>query len=164
MTSVEILCNKDRFRRFLCEHNFHTPYADSFDNLEEALEGLASGLYSDRVIVKPVDSSGSKGVAKIVLTEGWNSPSKLIDIKEKLMTAVSFSKRGRIIIEDYVDQSTYQVAGDGLSMDGELVLVVLPTITLILIVSNPYVPIAASFPQYFAGEFRSKLGRKSNDC
>ena len=161
LTSVEILCNKDRFRRFLCEHNFHTPYADSFDNLEEALEGLASGLYSDRVIVKPVDSSGSKGVAKIVLTEGWNSPSKVIDIK-KLMTAVSFQSAAESL-SDYVDQSTYQVAGDGLSMDGELVLVVLPTITLILIVES-YVPIAASFPSILPERVQVKIGRKSNDC
>lgn len=35
--SVEILCNKDRFREFLQMHNFNTPQAKGYDDINEAL-------------------------------------------------------------------------------------------------------------------------------
>ena len=57
--SVEILCNKDRFRNFLAGNGFSAPKAHGYVSAEDALKDKAS--YEYPIIIKPVDSSGSKG-------------------------------------------------------------------------------------------------------
>ena len=39
--SVEILCNKDKFRKFLKENNFCTPDAEGYIDIEKAKEDLS---------------------------------------------------------------------------------------------------------------------------
>ena len=63
--SVELLCNKDEFREFLATNHFHTPLASGYDSIQKALHEIQSGRFNCPVIVKPVDSSGSKGVSRI---------------------------------------------------------------------------------------------------
>ena len=63
--SVELLCNKDQFREFLAANHFHTPLASGYDSIQEALHDIQSGRFNFPVIVKPVDSSGSKGVSRL---------------------------------------------------------------------------------------------------
>ncbi len=135
--SVEILCNKDKFRRFLSENGFCTPRAKGYDVIEDAIEDLQSGVYSFPVIVKPVDSSGSKGVGKI----------DYIDMAmAKLQYAMGFSRQKRIIVEEYVEKFGYQIAGDGLSIDGKLVFRCFANDHFNPKCENPFVPISASFP------------------
>ena len=93
--SVEILCNKDRFREFLRENGFCTPKARGYLRISDAVSDLAAGVFSYPVIVKPVDSSGSKGVGKI---------SALTEAEEKIGIAMSYSRGKRIIVEEYVEQ------------------------------------------------------------
>lgn len=59
--SVEILCNKDRFRKFLAENGFCTPKAKGYDDPRSALNDIEKNFFNMPVIIKPVDSSGSKG-------------------------------------------------------------------------------------------------------
>lgn len=59
--SVEILCNKDEFRAFLKENGFCTPEAKGYTDTREALADIKNGTFKYPIIVKPVDSSGSKG-------------------------------------------------------------------------------------------------------
>ena len=66
--SVEILCNKDKFRRFLAQNDFVTPTAHSYVTREEALTDRARLNYP--LIIKPVDSSGSKGATVLRTEEG----------------------------------------------------------------------------------------------
>ena len=61
--SVSILQDKGRFRSFLTEHNFNVPHAKSYKNLEDALRD--TDFFTWPVIVKPVDSAGSKGVTRV---------------------------------------------------------------------------------------------------
>ena len=63
--SVEILCNKDRFRAFLKEHGFCTPEAKGYTAVADAVADLEAGVFKYPVIVKPVDSAGSKGVTRV---------------------------------------------------------------------------------------------------
>ncbi len=135
--SVEILCNKDKFRRFLAENDFNTPKARGYSDEEEAYKALARGRFSFPVIVKPVDSSGSKGVSRI---------DELSDAKQKLDYAMSFSRGKRIIIEEFVEKFGYQIAGDGLSIDGKLVFRYFANDHFDPKCVNPFVPISASFP------------------
>jgi len=133
--SVNILCNKDKFRSFLIEHDFHSPRAKGYDNVQLALSELGSFKYP--IFVKPVDSSGSKGVARLESREGAESI---------LSAAMSMSRRNMIIIEEYVPMVGYQVAGDGLSINGELVFRCYANDHFNARCLNPFVPISASFP------------------
>src|SRR5699024_4642312 len=63
--SVLTLQRKDLFRKFLKEHGFNVPESKAFKNACDAEEYVEYLLDSyKRIIVKPVDSSGSKGVTK----------------------------------------------------------------------------------------------------
>ncbi len=135
--SVEILCNKDRFRAFLAENDFCTPKAKGYTDIETAYADLQAGVFRLPVIVKPVDSSGSKGVGRI---------DDLSEAKEALDYAMSFSRDKRIIVEDYLEAYGYQVAGDGLSVDGKLVFRYFANDHFDPACVNPFVPISASFP------------------
>ena len=146
--SVEILCNKDRFREFLQTHNFNTPKASGYDNVSKALDDLKNGFFNFPVIVKPVDSSGSKGVDKI---ESVN------DAESKLLYAMSFSRNKRVIIEEYVEKYGYQIAGDGLSIDGKLVFRCFANDHFNPKCINPFVPISASFPYNMPDNIQEKI-------
>ena len=110
--AVKILSNKDQFRSFLSANRFCTPKANGYDNTEEAIKDLESGRFIFPVIVKPVDSSGSKGVGQI---------NEIKSARDKISYAMLFSKSHRIIVEEFVEKYGYQIAGDGLSVDGRLV-------------------------------------------
>ena len=61
--SVEILQNKALFRQFLTEHNFNVPKAKGYKSVQEAQKDQYNWDYP--IIVKPVDSAGSKGVTRV---------------------------------------------------------------------------------------------------
>lgn len=135
--SVDLLCNKDKFRAFLAENNFCTPKAKGYTCVEDAYADLQADAFRFPVIVKPVDSSGSKGVGRI------NTKEEAIAALEY---AMSFSRDKRIIVEDYLEAFGYQVAGDGLSVDGKLVFRYFANDHFNPACVNPFVPISASFP------------------
>ena len=135
--SVEILCNKDKFRNFLSKNGFCTPKARGYTSIANALADIKAGFFKLPVIVKPVDSSGSKGVGRI-------DSAKEAD--EKLNYAMSFSRGRRIIVEEFVEKLGYQIAGDGLSIDGKLVFRYFANDHFNPKCVNPFVPISASFP------------------
>ena len=146
--SVEILCNKDLFRKFLAENHFCTPKANGYENLENATTDLKCGKFKYPVIVKPVDSSGSKGVSRI---------DSFDDAKEKLESAMLFSRRKKIIIEEFVEKYGYQIAGDGLSVNGRLVFRYFANDHFNNKCVNPFVPISASFPYNMPKKIQDKV-------
>lgn len=135
--SVEILCDKEKFRCFLSEHGFCTPLAKGYDSMETALQELNAGKFTLPVMVKPVDSSGSKGVSKI---------NQIEKADKAIERAFDKSRIGKIIIEEYVKGYGYQVAGDGLSIDGELIFRCFANDHFDSKCINPFVPVSASFP------------------
>lgn len=133
--SVEILCNKDRFRRFLSENGFHAPGAAGYGSREEALSDLCN--YNLPVIIKPVDSSGSKGAT--VLYE-------LTNAEEAVDFAFSYSRGRRIIVEEFIDKKhPYLVGGDIFVVDGKIVQWGLLNCHRDKSV-NPLVPVGKSYP------------------
>lgn len=62
--SVEILSNKDKFRAFLTENHFNTPLARGYAYEEINIMLAEIKDFHFPIMVKPVDSSGSKGVKK----------------------------------------------------------------------------------------------------
>lgn len=146
--SVEILCNKDKFRKYLKENGFCTPEAKGYTDIDEAFTELKNGLFKFPVIVKPVDSSGSKGVGRINAIE---------EAKDKLEYAMSYSRGKRIIIEEFVEKFGYQIAGDGLSIDGKLIFRYFANDHFNPKCINPFVPISASFPYNMPFEVQDKI-------
>ena len=146
--SVEILCNKDLFRDFLSNNGFCTPVAKGYFNINDAYDDIINSVFKLPVIIKPVDSSGSKGVGKV---------SQVSQAKEKLEYAKSFSRNGKIIVEEFVEKLGYQIAGDGLSIDGKLVFRYFANDHFNPNCSNPFVPISASFPYNMPKEVHDKI-------
>lgn len=108
--SVKLLTEKDLFRDFLAKHGFCTPLAGGYTSYEEAFNEI--DRYKLPIMVKPVDSSGSKGVVKV---------EKLEDLKAAVDEALSYSRAKRFIVEEFIVKKGYQVSGDGFSVDGKLV-------------------------------------------
>lgn len=108
--SVEILSNKDLFRAFLQEHGFNCPKAMGFLSYEEALAHIDE--FQLPVMVKPVDSSGSKGINKLT------NKSQLKDFVED---ALHYSRSKRFLIEEFIVKKGHQISGDAFSVDGKLV-------------------------------------------
>lgn len=146
--SVEILCNKDLFRKFLKEHDFCTPEAEGYSDINLALQDIFNGRFKLPVIVKPTDSSGSKGVSKIECMD---------DALEKLNYAMDFSRGKRIVVEEFVEKLGYQIAGDGLSVDGKLVFRYFANDHFNPKCVNPFVPVSASFPYNMPAKVQDKI-------
>lgn len=110
--SVETLCNKDMFRKFLEGNGFNAPKSGGYVSIKEAILDIQK--YSLPILVKPVDSSGSKGVAVVYRME---------DLEEALNTAFSFSRNKRIIIEEFIEKgSQHLIGGDVFVSEGKIVL------------------------------------------
>lgn len=108
--SVKLLTEKDLFREFLKEHGFNTPEACGYSTYEDAIADI--DRFQFPVMVKPVDSSGSKGVVKVYEKSG---------IEEAVKEALSYSRGRRFIVEEFIEKKGYQISGDGFSIDGKLV-------------------------------------------
>lgn len=147
-SSVNTLCSKDLFREFLKNNGFNTPVFKAYSSAAGAKSDLKNGYFRFPVIVKPVDSSGSKGVSIIKETD---------DTGNKPEHAMSFSRAGRIIIEEYITQNGYQVAGDALSVNGRLVFRYFGNDHFNPECPNPFVPVAASFPYNMPDTVQHKI-------
>lgn len=108
--SVEILSNKDLFRAYLQEHGFNCPKAMGFTEYEDALVHINE--FTLPVMVKPVDSSGSKGITKLT---DWSK------LQEAVEEALSYSRGKRFLIEEFIVKKGHQISGDAFSIDGKLV-------------------------------------------
>lgn len=108
--SVEILSNKDLFRQFLQEHGFNCPKAMGFTRYEDALAHIKE--FRLPVMVKPVDSSGSKGINKL---------TDISQLETFVSEALGYSRAKRFLIEEFLVKKGHQISGDAFSVDGKLV-------------------------------------------
>lgn len=150
--SVVILQDKARFRRFLRENGFNVPNDKGFTNLKDALEN--ADYFNWPVIVKPVDSAGSKGVSRV------DSPDNLAKAVEY---ALSESHNGHFIIEDFLEKEGNTSDSECFTIDGELVFCSFSDQRFDAHAENPYTPSAYSWPstmpQWAKEELRSEIQR-----
>ena len=133
--SVETLCNKDQFRKFLIENGFSTPKAKGYASAEDALKEKEN--FEFPIIIKPVDSSGSKGATVLQTEDG---------LKNALDFAFSFSRCHRIIVEHFIEKKhPYLIGGDVFIENGKIVLWGLLNCHRDNCV-NPLVPVGKSYP------------------
>lgn len=139
--STEILCNKDKFRLFLQENGFNTPVSCGYGDIETALNDTEK--YNLPVIIKPVDSSGSKGATVL---RNWDN------LNEALEFAFSFSRSKRIIIEEYIEKAhPYLIGGDIFIWNGKVIMWGLLNCHRDFAV-NSLVPVGKSYPPELSDE------------
>ncbi|MBQ6062682.1 MAG: ATP-grasp domain-containing protein [Prevotella sp.] len=133
--SACILQDKSLFRQFLADNGFNVPKAKGYNNVNDALN--EANIFQWPIIVKPVDSAGSKGITKVSDTK---------DLKDAFSTALEFSHSKHFIIEDYLDVLGYQSTADCFTVDGELAYVDYSDQYFDPQTANPFVPTMRIWP------------------
>ncbi|MDR1624473.1 MAG: ATP-grasp domain-containing protein [Tannerellaceae bacterium] len=133
--SVCILQNKALFRNFLKENGFNVPKAKGYKTANEALKDVDH--YNWPVIVKPVDSSGSKGVSKLC------DP---IHLGEAIETALQLSLSDEFIIEEFIETRGYPFDSECFSVNGKMKFVSFANQYFDSGAANPYTPSGYNWP------------------
>ena len=134
LESIEILQNKDKFRAFLRSEGLNAPKFKEYLTKESYIRERESLTLP--VIVKPIDSAGSKGVTII---------RSIDDYEAAYETAVQFSNRGGVIVEDYIEPIGAQIHGDCYVKNGELEFIYLGDHHFDNTINN-LVPISTTWP------------------
>ncbi|WP_124041643.1 ATP-grasp domain-containing protein [Clostridium perfringens] len=135
--SVEILSKKNLFRKFLKENGFNCPVAKSFSDYENAKESL--GLFRFPIMIKPIDSSGSKGVNRIECID---------EFEEAFTKAMDNSREKVVIVEEFIERSHKEmIGGDAFIINGKVEYFGLLNSHRDFSISE-FVPVGTSFPSF----------------
>lgn len=107
--STLILSNKDSFRKFMEEKGYKHPNFSNVENINEIKNFI---IKNGKSIIKPVDSSGSKGIC-IVDVES--------DINAIFKEAKKYTRNGRILIEKFIKRKGKQICGDVVVVEGQMI-------------------------------------------
>ena len=147
-----ILQDKSRFRQFLKNNNFNVPNAKGYAFKREAL--AEADCFNWPVIVKPVDSAGSKGVMRV---------DDVLQLSSAIDYALSESHNGHFIIEDFLEKEGNSSDCDCFTVDGKLVFCSFNDQLFDSKAINPYTPAAytwpSTMPQWAQNELYSELQR-----
>lgn len=147
-----ILQDKHLFRKFLSDNGFNCPNAKGYNNVDDAIKDI--DYFHWPVIVKPVDSAGSKGVSKV------NFPN---DLPNAIIYALSESHNRYFIIEDFLEKQGFSVGSESFVVDGKLLYNGFYDQYFDNNASNPYTPSAEVWPscleQRYQNEIKSELQR-----
>lgn len=113
--SVEILGVKHKFREFLQENGFPCPRTFTFSPdmpTEEIEKGISKLQFP--IVIKPTDSSGSKGVTFLDSLNG---------IKEAIVHADNYSRNKILIAEEFIERGFPDVIGGDIFVEnGKIIL------------------------------------------
>lgn len=135
LRTTEILSRKDLFKQFLKDNGFFTPQSGYFTDYESAYE-FAKRL-NKKLIVKPVDASGCKGITII---------DDIKDFEKAYKEAYSYGISKIIIVEEFIEKTGYQYTGDGLIVNGKLIYMGMSKEHFDK--TGNMVPVGESFPAY----------------
>lgn len=144
--STLILQNKGLFRTFLEKHNFNVPKSRTYTNSVEALNEFS--YFDLPVIVKPVDSAGSKGVMKV---------SHETELVNSIENALRFSSSKTIIIEEFLEAKEFSSDTDCFSVNGEFKFISFSNQRFDSKSPNPFTPSAYSWPSTITDENQELL-------
>ena len=143
---IEVLGEKHLWRQFLKENGFNTPKAKSYSNIDD----LLIDEWNFPVMVKPIDSSGSKGVTKV---------SKQSEFGKAFSYALEYSRAKLIIVEEFVERVGPQIGGDGFYGDDKLEFVCFGD-QVVDIDVNPFVPCGMTFPAHISSDLEQKITKE----
>ena len=144
--SVAILQDKGRFRQFLADYGFNAPRAKRYSDPAAPLHNI--DFFRWPVIVKPVDSAGSKGVSRV------DSPH---DLQTAIDAARTSSLCGDFIVEEFLEFDGYHSSADPFSVAGELAFVTYSDQLFDKEADNPYTPAQIIWPSTMSGEHQVEL-------
>ncbi len=130
--AVTMMANKERFRSFLTTNNFHTP---SYITLS-AIDDSKINKIKFPAIIKPVDRAGSKGVYIV---------NNQYELQSSLSKSLSYSLSNKVIIEDFIHSNHYQIHGDAIVQNGEIIFCCLGD-QYFGMDKQKFYPIATNFP------------------
>lgn len=133
--SACILQDKSLFRHFLAIHGFNTPKAKGYKDMELAKADADKFEYP--VIVKPVDSAGSKGVTRVDSPEFLSSAIKI---------AAQSSISKSIIIESFLEKEGFSSGSESFAVNGQLLYNGFYDQYFDEEASNPYTPSGECWP------------------
>ena len=133
--SILILQNKHLFRKFLEDNGFNVPKSKGYSNYIDALND--KDYFTWPIIVKPVDSAGSKGVTRVDSIE---------ELEKAVEFALNNSLSKQIIIEEFIKKQGCSSDTDCFSVNGELKFVSFSAQRFDENAANPYTPSAYSWP------------------
>lgn len=133
--ATSILQDKGLFRQFLTENGFNVPHAKRYTDKKAPYQDV--DFFNWPVIVKPVDSAGSKGVTKVETPD---------DLAEAIETAVGGSHNAAFIIEDFLTFKGYHSSADPFTVDGKLQFVTYSDQLFDKEAENPYTPAKIIWP------------------
>jgi biotin carboxylase len=131
---VSVLSDKALFRRFLSDNNLPFPWFTCGTKIDDLLNHYPGG----KAILKPVDSSGSKGVALIECQA---------DIIKAFENAKKFSHSNKVILEQFIEKKGPQLHGEGFVVNGKIVFLLLGD--QIFSTLNPFSPYSTTLPGKF---------------
>lgn len=135
LKSISILQNKYLFRKFLEDNGFNVPKSKGYTKYVDVLND--TDYFTWPIIVKPVDSAGSKGVTRV---------DKILDLEEAVENALNNSLSKQIIIEEFIEKQGCSSDTDCFSVNGELKFVSFSAQRFDVNAPNPYTPSAYSWP------------------
>jgi len=144
--SVKILQNKALFRKFLTKNKFTVPTAKGYTKRHIPSQDIAKFHFP--VIVKPVDSAGSKGVTKVNQEE---------ELTQAIDVALSYSISGQFIIEDFIEKNGFSSDTDCFSVNGEMKFYSFSNQYFDANAANPYTPAAYSWPSTISCKNQKEL-------
>lgn len=133
--STCILQDKGLFRQFLTDNGFNVPHAKRYTDIQAPFEDIS--FFNWPIIVKPVDSAGSKGVTKV---------DKPDDLRAAIEIAVGGSHNAAFIIEDFLTFKGYHSSADPFTVDGEIKFVTYSDQLFDKEADNPYTPAMIIWP------------------
>ena len=144
--STSILQDKGLFRKFLIDNNFNCPHAKRYTDKKAPFDDI--DYFNWPVIVKPVDSAGSKGVKKV------DSPDNLA---EAIEIAVEGSHNGAFIVEDFLTFEGFHSSADLFTVNGKLEFVSYSDQLFDKEADNPYTPAYIIWPSSMKKEHQDLL-------
>lgn len=146
LSKVAVFGEKHLWRKFLQENGFNTPKAKSYIDIEV----LLNDNWELPVMVKPIDSSGSKGVTKVVNYE---------EFYDAFTYAMEFSRAKRVIVEEFIERVGPQIGGDGFYGENRLEFVCFGD-QVVDVDVNPFVPCGMTFPANISLELKQNIVRE----
>ena len=110
--SIDTLVYKNKFRNFLKKNNFYVPKYNVFSNFNDLKLYLKNN--NNYHIIKPIDSSGSKGVFKV-------NGNNLVNLKKYFLASKKISIKKKVICEEFVTTDLPQIAGDAVIFDQKII-------------------------------------------
>lgn len=144
--AVKILQDKGLFREFLARNEFNVPKAKRYTDIEAALNDIDNLTFP--IIVKPVDSAGSKGVTRV---------DNSCEFEKAIEIAMDNSHCKSIIVEDFIEFEGYHSSADVFTIDGELKFVTYSDQLFDKTAENPYTPAYIIWPSTMKKEYQSYL-------